>query len=179
MAWSSLPEGKDWYEYLCRHYTTTDLSPDEIFNLGKSEVARIRLEMGQVIKSAEFEGDFAAFCEFLRTDSQFYFTSAIELLQEYRDICKRADPELIKLFGYLPRLPYGIEPIPSYAEKSQTTAYYMSGSMEVGRPGIFYANTYDLSSRPKWAMVALSLHEAVPGHHFQISVAQELTGLPE
>ena len=179
VGWSFLPDGREWYEYLCRYYTTTDLSPDSIFNIGISEVARIRTEMDKVIESVEFDGDFAAFCEFLRTDPQFYFTTAEELLTEYRNICKRADPELIKLFSYLPRLPYGVEPIPSYAEKSQTTAYYMGGSAEAGRPGIFFANTYGLDTRPTWEMEALSLHEAVPGHHFQISVAQELTGLPE
>ena len=179
VGWSDLPDGKEWYEYLCRYYTTTDLSPDSIYNIGISEVARIRAEMDKVIESVGFDGDFAAFCEFLRTDPQFYFTTAEELLTEYRDICKRADPELIKLFSYLPRLPYGVEPIPSYAEKSQTTAYYMGGSAEAGRPGIFFANTYGLDTRPTWEMEALSLHEAVPGHHFQISIAQELTGLPE
>ncbi len=176
---SDLPNGKKWYTYQAKSYTTTAMTPEEIFNLGESEVRRIRGEMEKVIKEAGFKGDFAAFSEFLRTDPQFYFTKPEELLQAYRDICKRADPELIKLFGHLPRLPYGIKPVPAYAEKSQTTAYYEPGSLKAGRPGYYFANTYDLKSRPKWEMEALSLHEAVPGHHLQTAIAQELEDLPE
>jgi len=179
IGWSSLPDGQAWYAYLCKHYTTTDMTPDQIFDLGMSEVKRIRSEMDKVIQQAGFKGDFAAFCNFLRTDPQFFFNTPDELLTAYRDICKRADPQLIKLFGRLPRLPYGVEPVPAYAEKSQTTAYYQGGSIEAGRPGTFFANTYDLKSRPKWEMEPLSLHEAVPGHHLQTSIAQELENLPE
>jgi uncharacterized protein (DUF885 family) len=179
VAWSELPDGREWYDFLVRQYTTTSLTPDEIFNIGHSEVKRIRQEMDRVISKSGFEGDFAAFCEFLRTDEQFFFDSAEDLLREYRDISKRVDPELVKLFGKLPRLPYGVTPIPSYAEKSQTTAYYQPGSNRAGRPGYFYANTYDLKSRPRWEMEALTLHEAVPGHHLQISLAQELENVPE
>jgi len=162
-----------------RHYTTTSLTPDEIFNIGQSEVKRIRQEMDRIISETGFEGDFTAFCEFLRTDDRFFFDTAEDLLREYRDISKRIDPELVKLFGKLPRLPYGVIPVPSYAEKSQTTAYYEPGSAEAGRPGYFYANTYDLKSRPRWEMEALTLHEAVPGHHLQISLAQELENIPK
>ncbi len=179
IACSALPDGPAWYSYLCKHYTTTDKTPEEIFNLGMSEVKRIRGEMDKVIAETGFKGDFAAFCNFLRTDPKFFFDKPEDLLTEYRNICKRADPELIKLFGRLPRLPYGVEPVPSYAEKSQTTAYYNGGSLEAGRPGTFFANTYDLKSRPKWEMEPLSLHEAVPGHHLQTAVAAELEGLPE
>ncbi|MCI0404656.1 MAG: DUF885 domain-containing protein [candidate division Zixibacteria bacterium] len=174
-----LPNGKKWYAYLVKTYTTTAMTPEEIFNVGESEVRRIRAEMEKVIKETGFKGDFAAFSEFLRTDPKFYFTKAEELLEAYRDICKRADPELIKLFGHLPRLPYGVKPVPAYAEKSQTTAYYEPGSLKAGRPGYYFANTYDLKSRPKWEMEALSLHEAVPGHHLQTAIAQELEELPE
>ncbi len=176
---SALPDGPAWYAYLCKIHTTTQMTPDEIFNLGLSEVKRIRAEMDKVIAQIGFKGDFAAFCNFLRTDPQFFFDKPEDLLTEYRNICKKADPELIKLFGRLPRLPYGVEPVPSYAEKSQTTAYYNGGSLEAGRPGIFFANTYDLKSRPKWEMEPLSLHEAVPGHHLQTAIAAELEGLPE
>ncbi|HLG94507.1 MAG TPA: DUF885 domain-containing protein [candidate division Zixibacteria bacterium] len=176
---SELPNGKKWYAYLVKSYTTTSMTPEEIFNVGESEVKRIRTEMEKVIKETGFNGDFATFSEFLRTDPQFYFTKPDDLLQAYRDICKRADPELIKLFGHLPRLPYGIKPVPAYAEKSQTTAYYEPGSLKAGRPGYYFANTYDLKSRPKWEMEALSLHEAVPGHHLQTAIAQELEDLPE
>lgn len=176
---SNLPDGQAWYAYLCKFHTTTNMTPDEIFNLGMSEVKRIRGEMEKIIETTGFKGDFAAFCNFLRTDPQFFFDKPEDLLTEYRNICKRADPELIKLFGHLPRLPYGVEPVPSYSEKSQTTAYYNGGSLEAGRPGMFFANTYDLKSRPKWEMEPLSLHEAVPGHHLQTAIAAELEGLPE
>lgn len=176
---SDLPDGQAWYTYMCKYHTTTNMTPDQIFDLGMSEVKRIRAEMDKVIAQTGFKGDFAAFCSFLRTDAQFFFEKPEDLLMEYRNICKRADPELIKLFGRLPRLPYGVEPVPAYAEKSQTTAYYNGGSLEAGRPGTFFANTYDLKSRPKWEMEPLSLHEAVPGHHLQIAIAAELEGLPE
>src|SRR6266576_532786 len=119
------------------------------------------------------------FVGFLRTDPQFFYDDSASLVRAYRDIAKRADPGLIKLFGKLPRLPYGVTTIPSFMAKSQTTAYYQGGSLQAGRPGYFFVNTYDLKSRPKWEMEALSLHEAVPGHHLQIALAQELDGLPE
>jgi uncharacterized protein (DUF885 family) len=135
--------------------------------------------MESIIEQTGFQGDFAAFSHHLRTDPKFYFDDAESLLAGYRDIAKRLDPELPRLFGRLPRLPYGVVAVPSYSEKSQTTAYYRSGSIAAGRAGYFYANTYDLKSRPKWEMEALTLHEAVPGHHLQIALAQELEGLPE
>ena len=175
---TDMPDGQDWYAFRVRQMTTTDMTPQEIHDLGLSEVARIRAQMDRVIEESGFEGSFEDFTEFLRTDAQFYFDQPEELLAAYRDISKRADPELVKLFGKLPRLPYGVVPVPSYAEKSQTTAYYQQGSLEAGRPGNFYANTYDLKTRPKWEMEALTLHEAVPGHHLQISIAQELEDLP-
>jgi prolyl oligopeptidase len=135
--------------------------------------------METVMRETGFEGSFEEFFEFLRTDERFYFDTPEELLAAYRDISKRIDPELVKLFGKLPRLPYGVKPIPAYAEKSQTTAYYENGSLEAGRPGYFAANTYDLKSRPRWEMEALTAHEAVPGHHLQLSLAQELEDVPE
>jgi prolyl oligopeptidase len=135
--------------------------------------------MDRVIEKSAFKGTFQEFANYMRTDPSFFFERAEDLLQVYRDIAKRADPELARLFGKLPRLPYGVRRVPAYAEKSQTTAYYSGGSLEVGRPGYFYANTYDLKSRPKWEMEALTLHEAVPGHHLQIALAQELDGMPE
>jgi len=179
VAWADLSGGEDWYRFLVRQNTTTSMSPDDVFETGLAEVARIRNEMDLVIEQSGFKGDFQAFCEFLRTDPQFFFETPDQLLSAYRDIAKRVDPELIRQFGVLPRLPYGVTPIPSYAEKSQTTAYYQPGSPSAGRPGYFFANTYDLKSRPKWEMEALTLHEAVPGHHLQIALAQELEGIPE
>jgi len=142
-------------------------------------VKRIRSEMDSLIKSTGFKGGFPEFAEFLRTDPQFYFETAEELLDAYRVIAKKIDPELPRFFGQLPRLPYGILPVPAYDEKTQTTAYYMRGSVETGRPGYFYANTYNLKSRPKWEMEALTIHEAVPGHHLQIALSQELEDVSE
>ncbi len=176
---SDLPDGKAWYAFSAQVSTTTKLSPKEIHELGLSEVKRIRVEMDKVIAQTGFKGDFAEFTKFLRSDRRFYYTNANDLLMCYRDICKRADPELAKLFGKLPRLPYGVLPVPSYSEKSQTTAYYQPGSPKAGRPGYFYANTYAIETRPKWEMEALTLHESVPGHHLQISLAQEMTDVPE
>ncbi len=173
-----LPDGEAWYQYNIKQMTTTDLTPRQIHDIGLSEVKRIRGEMDKVIAESGFEGSFPEFLDFLRTDEQFFFTEPEDLLRQYRDIAKRADAELVKIFSHLPRLPYGVIPVPAYAEKSQTTAYYQGGSLEAGRPGNFFANTYDLASRPKWEMEALTLHEAVPGHHFQISIAQELGELP-
>ena len=178
IACGDLPDGKAWYEFNARAMTTTKLSPQEIHNIGLSEVARIRDEMNKVIATSGFKGNFGEFLAFLRNDPQFSYTNAADLLRGYRDICKRADPELARLFGKLPRLPYGVKAIPSYAEKSQTTAYYQPGSPDAGRPGYFYANTYDIKTRLTWEMEALSLHEAVPGHHLQIALAQELEDIP-
>ncbi len=179
IAMSDLPDGPEWYAFQVRTYTTTNLTPGEIHDIGKAEVSRIQNEMSQVIEQSGFSGSFGAFSEYLRTDPKFFFTTAEELLVAYRDISKRADPELAKLFGRLPQLPYGVVPIPDYSAPSATTAYYQPGSLEAGRAGYFFANTYDLGSRPRWEMEALSLHEAVPGHHLQIALAQELGDLPE
>lgn len=178
IAHHDLPEGQAWYRYLVRSHTTTDLTPQEIHDIGRGEVKRIRTEMERVIDETGFEGDFKDFCHFLLTDPQFFFERPEDLITAYRDIAKQADAASVKLFATLPRLPYGVKPVPAYAEKDQTTAYYEPGSPEAGRPGYFYANTYDLSSRPKWGMETLTLHEAVPGHHFQIAIAQELPEVP-
>lgn len=174
---SNLANGQAWYAHRAARSTTTDLTAEQIHALGLREVARIRAAMEQVIIDSGFEGDFDAFTEFLRRDPQFYFTNKEDLMREYRDIAKRADAELPALFGVLPRLPYGVKMIPSYAEKSQTTAYYQSGAHSMGRAGIFFANTYALDTRPKWEMEALTLHEAMPGHHLQISLAKEQTNV--
>jgi uncharacterized protein (DUF885 family) len=180
IAMGDLPNGKAWYAYQARVSTTTSLTPEQIHQIGLSEVKRIRKEMDDLIASTGFKGSFEDFCKFLRTDPRFFYDNPEDLLTGYRDIAKRIDPELVKLFGRLPRLPYGVIPVPSYSEKSQTTAYYDEGSLAAGRPGELYANTYDLKSRPKWEMEALTSHEAVPGHHLQISLAQELEGeVPE
>lgn len=173
-----LPDGPAWYAHLIRLSTTTDLTAAEIHEIGLAEVARIRSEMEVVKAEAGFDGDLRAFFDHLRTDPQYFFTDAASLLTTYRDISKRIDPELCRLFGVLPRLPYGVLPVPPHIERSQTTAYYMPGAPEAHRPGYYYANTYNLASRPRWEMEALTLHEAVPGHHLQIALAQELEGVP-
>jgi len=178
IAMRELPNGEAWYAYNVKQLTTTDLTPEQIHEIGLSEVKRIRGEMKDIIKSTDFEGSFEDFLVFLRTDPQFYHTTKEGLLREYRDIAKRADPELMKLFGKLPRTPYGVIPVPSYAEKSQTTAYYQGGSVKAGRPGNFFANTYALDTRPRWEMEALTLHEAVPGHHLQLALQDELEDVP-
>ncbi|HKR66968.1 MAG TPA: DUF885 domain-containing protein [Thermoanaerobaculia bacterium] len=178
IGWTSVPQGKEWYAYQIRVQTTTDKTPDEIHALGLSEVKRIRGEMEKIKAQTGFTGTLEEFFTFLRSDPRFYFTSGDALLLAYRDITKRVDPELTKLFGRLPRLPYGVIPVPAYAEKTQTTAYYYAGSPQAHRPGYYYVNLYDLKSRPKWEMEALSLHESVPGHHLQIALAQELENVP-
>jgi uncharacterized protein (DUF885 family) len=178
IAARDLPDGAAWYRHNVAVRTTTDLTPEQIHEIGISEVRRIRAAMDEIIESTGFEGSFEEFLHFLRTDPQFYHTSAEALMQEYRDIAKRADPELTKVFGILPRTPYGVIEVPSYAAKSTTTAYYQRGSLKAGRPGYYFANTYALDTRPRWEMEALTLHEAVPGHHLQISIQQELEDVP-
>ena len=179
IAMSDLPDGKAWYAYTLRTNTTTDLTPEEIHQLGLSEVARIRKEMDSLIASTGFQGSFAEFIEFLRTDPRFFYDRPEDLVAGYRDIAKRIDPELVKLFGRLPRLPYGVKAMEGEGAKSAPTAYYYNGSLAVGRPGWFLANTWDVKSRPKWEMEALTLHEAVPGHHLQYALAEEIEALPE
>jgi uncharacterized protein (DUF885 family) len=179
IAMRDLPNGMAWYQVRARASTTTNLTPEQIHALGLAEVKRIRGEMDSVIAASGFKGTFAEFVQFLRTDPRFYWTTGDDLIRGSRELMKRIDPELTKLFGTLPRLTYGVLPVPSYAERSQTTAYYQPGSPLSHRAGTYYVNTYNLPMRPKWEMEALSLHEAVPGHHLQIALAQELDGVPE
>jgi uncharacterized protein (DUF885 family) len=178
IAMSDLPDGKAWYAHLLRVSTTTDLTPEQIYDLGLAEVRRIRKEMDEIIAATGFKGGFAEFCTFLRTDPRFYYDEPEELVAGFRDIAKRIDPELVKLFGRLPRLPYGVKPMAEAAAKSAPAAYYTNGSLTAGRPGWMLVNTYDLKSRPKWMMEALTAHEAVPGHHLQYSLVEELGELP-
>ncbi len=178
LGMSDMPDGAAWYAYNVKVRTTTSRTPAQIHELGRSEVARIRAQMDSVIQATGFSGDFAAFTSMLRTDPRFFHKDSASLVRAYREIAKRIDPELTKLFGRLPRLPYGITTIPSYAAPSQTTAYYQPGSPEAHRAGQYYVNTYKLDTRPIWEMEALSVHEAVPGHHLQIALAQEIEGIP-
>jgi len=176
---SALPDGAAWYAYNVKVQTTTTRTPREIHELGLSEVKRIRTQMDSLIRSTGFSGDFAAFTHMLRTDPKFFYTDSASLVRAYRDITKRIDPELPKLFGRLPRLPYGVSTIPSYSAPSQTTAYYQAGSPEAHRAGQYFVNTYKLDTRPTWEMEVLTSHEAVPGHHLQVAITEELEGIPE
>lgn len=173
------PEGRALYRALTRYYTTLELTPDEVHEIGLKEVKRIRAEMDMIIKSVDFEGSFKEFLVFLRTDPQFYAKSDTELLKDAAWIAKQADGKMPEFFATLPRLPYGVMPVPEEIAPSYTTGRYWPGSPEQGRAGNYVVNTYDLSQRPLYNLPALTLHEGVPGHHHQISLAQELENVPK
>lgn len=175
---SELPEGPAFYKNRIEHYTTTELTAEEIHQIGLQEVARIRAEMLEVIEQTGFDGDFDAFVNFLRTDEQFYPETAEELLQYAAWIAKKMDGELPKFFKTLPRKPYGIAPVPEEIAPKYTTGRY-SGTNRDDRAGFYWVNTYALDRRPMYQMEALTLHEAVPGHHLQNAIAGELEGVPE
>ncbi len=175
---SALPNGESFYEYRVRSFTTTQMTPDEIHRLGLSEVRRIRDQMQLIIDELEFEGDFQAFLQFLRTDPQFYYDTPEELFEAYLATSKRIDPELVKLFGKLPRMPYGLRPIPKNIAPDTTTAYYSSPAADGSRAGFYYVNLYRPEVRPKYEIEVLSVHEAVPGHHLQIALQMELDDVP-
>ena len=171
-----IPNGSDYYEFLAKYYTTTDLTPEEIHNIGLREIKRIRLEMEQIIAQVNWDGDFNSFLNYLRTSPRFYYDNGEDLFNAYLIMSKTIDPLLPKIFKEFPRAPYGVKPIPAETAPFTTTAYYNSPSP--GRPGYFYANLYKPESRPKYEIPVLTVHEAVPGHHFQISIAQELENVP-
>ncbi len=173
------PDGQNMYASLARKFTTTDLTPQQIHDIGQKEVARIRAEMESIQKLVQFEGSFQEFLTHLRTDKQFYFDDANQLLAAYKACCKRIDPELPKPFKRLPKIPYEIVPIPDQMAPDTTTAYYQPPAPDGNRPGRYYVNLYRVQDRPKYEIEALSLHESVPGHHFQIALAMELENVPE
>lgn len=170
---SEIPNGKDYYQNRLNYYTTLDLSAEEVHQIGLEEVARINAEMKKIIKEVGFQGSFEDFIQFLRTDKQFYATSAEELLKEARDISKRIDAQLPRYFKKLPRKPYGVAPVPDAIAPKYTTGRYISAQAET-QPGYYWVNTYNLPSRPLYVLPSLTAHEAVPGHHLQISLNGEL-----
>ena len=171
--------GEEYYEYLIASYTTLELAAEEIHQTGLDEVARIRGEMMEIVESEGYGDDFDSFVEFLRTDPQFYAETPEELMKETAFVLKTMDGKLPELFKTLPRLPYGIRPIPDYLAPRTATAYYSRGAADGTRAGYYAVNTYDLKSRPLYEVTALSLHEAVPGHHLQIALQQELEDMPK
>lgn len=176
---SELPNGRAIYTQRVRQFTTLDLTPEQVHQTGLAEVSRIRGEMEAAMRKAGFSGTLPEFIQFLRTDPRFYVDTPEELLRHTALVLKRMDGELPRLFGRLPRMPYGIKPIPEFIAPRTTTAYYSRPSGDGTRAGTYFVNTYDLKSRPLYEVEALSLHEAVPGHHLQIALQQELVGLPQ
>ncbi|HZN36809.1 MAG TPA: DUF885 domain-containing protein [Pirellulaceae bacterium] len=176
-AWQ-LPRGQELYALRARTFTTTSLTPDEIHAIGLKEVARIRGEMEAIVKQVGFPGSFQEFLADLRTNKKFYYDDPDELMAGYLALCKRVDPQLTKLFKTLPRIPYGLEPIPAQIAPDTTTAYYRQPSADGLRPGTYFVNLYRPETRPKYEMEALSLHESVPGHHLQLALQAELGELP-
>jgi len=173
-----LPNGREYYAQRVRHFTTLDMSVDEIHQLGLSEVQRIRSEMMEIIKQAGFKGDFAAFLKFLRSDPQFYAKTPEELLKEASYIAKRMDAKLPALFKTLPRLPYGVQAVPGHLAPKYTGGRYVGPAFGSTEPGYYWVNTYALENRPLYILESLTLHEAVPGHHLQNALAREMEGLP-
>jgi uncharacterized protein (DUF885 family) len=176
---AALPDGAAWYAYSLRQAITTDLTPQQVHALGLSEVTRIRAEMDKVIAGTGFKGSFADFVRFLHTDPRFFYDKPEDLVAGYRAIADRAGHALPSLFGTVPDLPWRVLPIPPEIERARATAYYEPGSLSTGRPGSCFVNTYDLKARPKWEMEALALHECVPGHHLQVSIAQTIRNVPK
>lgn len=178
VAWTDLPDGERWYAYLVKLSTTTDYTPDYIHALGLKEVARIRREMEQVKRQVGFKGDLPAFFRYVQEDPQFYFDKPEDLIDAYQDIKKKIDARLPKFFVDFPKADYEVRPVEAFRAESAAGGMYQAPSADGSRPGIFYVNTFNLKAQPKFGMETLALHEAAPGHHFQIALQQELESLP-
>lgn len=178
VALSDLPDGRAWYDYLVGETTTTDLTADEIHEIGLAEVARIRAEMERVKDKVGFEGSLNDFFDHLKTDPQFFYQEPEQLLEAYRSLKGRVDAAVPELFSLLPKADFEIRAVEEFRQQSAAAASYMPASPDGSRPGVFYVNTYDLKSRPRYNIEAIYLHEAAPGHHFQVALAQELESLP-
>jgi uncharacterized protein (DUF885 family) len=187
IGFGALPNGAEWYAFLVRGATTTDLTPRQVHEIGLAEVKRIRAEMDGIIDGTidgttagtGFQGSFADFVRFLHTDPRFFYAKEEDLVEGYRAIAGRADLKIPALFGTVPRLAYRVVPIPADQARSRATAYYEPGAVSLGRPGTCFVNTFDLKARPKWEMEALALHECTPGHHLQVSISQEVKKPPK
>ena len=169
-----IKNGKEYYEFLARKFTTTNLTPLEIHEIGLAEVDRIREEMEAVIEEVNWDGSFKAFLDDLRTNPRFYYDTSEDLFEAYLATSKRIDPELVKLFKVLPSMPYGLKPIPMESAPDTTTAYYQRPAADGSRAGYYFVNLYRPEVRPKYEIEVLSVHEAMPGHHLQIALAMEL-----
>jgi uncharacterized protein (DUF885 family) len=178
VSWSDLPQGPAWYAHKVELQTTTQLTPEAIHELGLKEVARIRVEMEQVRRKVRFKQDLSAFFRYVQSDPKFYFDKPEDLLQGYRDLKRKIDARLPRLFSDFPKAQYEVRAVEAFRAASAAGASYQEPSADGSRPGIFYVNTFNLRAQPKYGMETLSLHEAAPGHHFQIAIQQELADLP-
>jgi uncharacterized protein (DUF885 family) len=175
---SSLSMGDRWYAYLARRYTTTEQSPEEIHQIGLAEVARIHGEMDKVVQQVGFKGNFPAFLGMLRSDPRFYYEKPQDVLDGYRALKEKATAASQQLFNIAPKADFEVRAVESFREKSASSASYQQATPDGSRPGVFYVNTFDLKSRPRYQMQSIFLHEAVPGHHFQLAIQQEVESLP-
>ena len=178
VGWNGLPNGKEWYAFQVANSTTTEMTPEEIHELGLAEVARIRGGMEEVARQVGFDGTLAEFFEFLKTDPQFFFESSEDVLAAYEEAKVKINERLPEMFSVFPKADYEIRAIEEFRAASSAGAMYQGPSPDGSRPGIFYVNTFNLKAQPTYGVETLSIHEAAPGHHFQISIQQEVTGLP-
>jgi len=178
VGWSDLPSGDLWYAYLVRYHTTTELTPDQVHDLGLREVARLRANLAGLQVALGVAGEPRAVFDAMRADPRLQFSDAQQLLAGYESLRTRVDAAMPALFLRRPAATFEIRPVEGFRAAAAATASYQPSSADGARPGVFYVNTYDLASRPSYSMEAVYLHEAVPGHHYQLALAQETPNLP-